>query len=59
MTTMSNVSPGTLLLSLSTAPFLALLCLGRGLWRLGLFLSAASPEMLRGDRLPLVEQDET
>ncbi|RMH64773.1 MAG: hypothetical protein D6676_08765 [Cyanobacteria bacterium J003] len=56
---MAPLTPTTLLLSLSTAPFLVALCLGQGLWQMGLCLSAASTEILRGDRLPLVAQDET
>ncbi|URR34519.1 hypothetical protein NBE99_07640 [Thermosynechococcus sp. HN-54] len=56
---MSRLTLMTLLLSLSTAPFLGVLCFGQGLWQLGLSLSASSTELLRGDRLPLVERDET
>ncbi len=56
---MARLAPTTLLLSLSTAPFLAALCLGQGLWQMGLSLSTASSELLRGDRLPLVDRDET
>ncbi|BAY52780.1 hypothetical protein NIES2134_121400 [Thermostichus vulcanus NIES-2134] len=56
---MTPLTPATLLLSLMTIPFLVALCLGQGLWQMGLFLSAASTELLRGDRLPLVEPDET
>ncbi|MFN4066156.1 MAG: hypothetical protein ACK4K5_02895 [Thermosynechococcus sp.] len=56
---MARLTPTTLLLSLSTAPFLAALCLGQGLWQMGLSLSASSTELLQRDRLPLVEQDET
>ncbi|XFA72955.1 hypothetical protein RYO59_001190 [Thermosynechococcaceae cyanobacterium Okahandja] len=48
----------TLLLSLGTAPVLLGVCLGHALWTLGLELSAASSELLRGDRLPLVHPDD-
>ncbi len=50
--------PMTVLLSMGTAPVLLGMCLSRALWQLGLELSAASSEVLRGDRLPLVNPDE-